>query len=88
MYNECIKLYDKDNFILITSKTKYIVNDAIKEFKDKFVFYSPCITFGVDFSIEEKQDVFIYITGKSLMPDGCFQQTTRTRNIDKLYYYC
>ena len=50
-------------------------------------FYSPKITFGIDFSIQEKQDVFIYIRGGSIQPHGMFQQATRCRNIDKLYYY-
>jgi hypothetical protein len=36
----------------------------------------------------ETRDVFIYIKGKSILPSGSFQQTTRTRNINKLYYYC
>jgi len=42
----------------------------------------------MDFSIIEKQDVFIYIKGQSIMPSGSFQQTTRTRNINNLYYFC
>jgi len=31
--------------------------------------------------------VFIYIRGGSIQPHGMFQQATRCRNIDKLYYY-
>ena len=45
------------------------------------------INYGVDFSILEKQDVFIYIEGNSINPAGSFQQTTRCRNIDNVYYY-
>jgi len=88
-YIECLKCnVDRTKFILITSESKMEIYDASKEFKNKFVFYSPSIIFGVDFTIENEQNVFIYITGKSLMPSGCFQQTTRTRNIKTLYYYC
>ena len=56
-------------------------------FRGKFIFFSPKITYGIDFNIEEKQDVFIYIRGGSIQPHGMFQQATRCRNIDKLYYY-
>ena len=45
---------------------------AEKFFKNKFVFYSPSITFGIDFSIEEAQDVFIYITGRSINSESIF----------------
>ena len=52
-----------------------------------YVFYSPKITYGVDFSIGTAQNVFIYQEGESIMPGSTFQQTTRTRNIQTLYYY-
>jgi hypothetical protein len=58
-----------------------------KQFKNKFVFFSPSITTGINFNIKEKQDVFIYIKGKTINPASSFQQATRTRNINKLYYY-
>ena len=90
LYLECLKNAkeeDKDKFILITSKNKFHIYDASTQFKNKFVFYSPSIIFGVDFSIFEKQDVFIYNMGRTLDPASLFQQTTRTRNINNLYYY-
>jgi hypothetical protein len=64
------------------------IEDANKEFQGKYVFYSPSITTGIDFSIKEKQNVFIYVNGKSILSNSIYQQTTRTRNINKLYYYC
>jgi hypothetical protein len=73
--------------VLITSDTNIKVSDASEEFKNKFVFYSPSITTAVDFSINDAQNVFIYLSGKSILPTGTFQQTTRTRNILKLHYY-
>ena len=51
------------------------------------MFYSPSIIFGVDFSIEQSQDVFIINKGRTLDPSAIFQQTTRTSNIKNLYYY-
>ena len=89
LYNICIeKNKDKaDKFILITSETEFILINASEQFKDKWVFYSPSIMTGVDFSIEEKQDHFIYAKGESISPDSIYQQSTRNRNIDNLYYY-
>ena len=77
----------RSKFLLITAETGTRIRDASKEFKDKYVFYSPKITFGVDFSTLTSQDVFIHITGNSLQPSGSYQQTTRCRNIRTLYYF-
>ena len=79
---------DKAKYLLITAEDKFKIQDASKQFKNKYVFYSPSITFGVDFSISEHQDVFIYCKGTSILPSGVFQQTTRTRQINNLFYYC
>jgi hypothetical protein len=90
-YTKCIgeaTEKDKHKYLLITSDNKFKIDDATAQFKNKFVFYSPSITYGVDYNISEKQDVFIYCSGKSLLPSGIFQQTTRTRQIKTLYYYC
>lgn len=78
----------KFKFMLITSDTKIKITNASEQFKDKFVFYSPSITYGVDFQSYQPQNVFSYIKGASIQPSGFFQQVTRTRNIKKLYYYC
>lgn len=89
MYNHLIDENPEkaDTFLLITSDTKVKVGNASEQFKNKFVFYSPSITTAVDFSIDVAQDVFIYLSGKSILPTGTFQQTTRTRNISTLHYY-
>jgi hypothetical protein len=77
----------KDKFLLITADTDLRIKDASREWRDKFVFFSPKVTFGVDFSVEAAQDMFIYIKGASINPSGMFQQATRTRNIKTLYYH-
>ena len=79
---------NKDDFILFTANHKFNITDANEQFKNKFLFFSPAITTAVDFNIYEKQDVFIYIKGNTILPSGSFQQTTRTRNINELFYYC
>ena len=89
-YHHCLDSTPKelhDRFLLVTAETNYRVRDASKDFEGKYVFYSPKITFGVDFSSDVAQDMFIHMTGNSISPAGCFQQTTRCRNIRTLYYF-
>lgn len=70
-----------------TSEERREIKDASTEFKNKFIVYSPSITTGVDFSIDEPQDVFLYIKGCSISPVSSFQQLSRTRNIKRVFYY-
>jgi hypothetical protein len=77
----------KDDFLLITSESGYKPKDANEEFLNHFVFHSPSIKTGVDFSIDIKQDVFLYFNQKSVNSDDFFQIATRTRNINKMYYF-
>ena len=87
LYMECLKYNTADKLILITAYNQFEIFDASEQFKNKFVFYSPSVIFGVDFNIDDAQDVFIYNKGRTLDPSAIFQQTTRTRNIRTLYYY-
>ncbi len=78
----------RDNFILITQHDKFKITNATEQFKNKFVFYSPSIIYGVDFNnVEKFQDVFIYISGKSIEPSQSFQQASRTRYIKHLHFF-
>lgn len=77
----------QDKFLLFTAEEHITIHDANEQFKGKFIFYSPKITFGIDFNIDTPQNVYIYQKGKSIMPSGSYQQTTRCRNIKSLYYY-
>ena len=72
---------------MITGDTKYELQNVNEHFINKYVFYSPSITCGINYDIEFKQDVFLYINGKTLEPCDSFQQATRTRNIKTLNYY-
>lgn len=87
IYNECYDKKQKDKFIIITSEEPFDINDASKQFKEKYVFYSPSIKTGIDFSIDDKQDALLYINGNSISYQGLFQQLTRTRNIKNVKYY-
>ena len=79
----------KDAFILFTGKTINEVEDAMKQFKNKYVFYSPTITTGVSFILEDiKQTHFIYLTNRPLItPISLYQMSCRTRNMKELIYY-
>ena len=90
IYNECKKVATEEQikyFILITSEEDFILYNANEQFKNKFVFYSPKIIYGVDFNNFEAQDVFIYIKGMTISPSESFQQVCRTRNIKNLYFH-
>lgn len=91
-YAHCTKYFSAEDvaskFILITRDSKFEVKDAKIDFRGKFVFYSPSITYGIDYNVLEKQNVYIYIQGNSIMPNSSYQQTTRTRNIDTVYVHC
>ena len=77
---------DQHKYILIDSESKFKLYNASEQFKNHFVFFTPSITYGVDFNIELNQDVFIHILGRSIQPSGSFQQATRTRQIKTFYY--
>jgi hypothetical protein len=72
-YNKCFSEateVEQTKFILITAENKMKIQDASVEFKEKYVFYSPSITTGVDFSIKDKQNVYIYVNGKSILSNS------------------
>ena len=66
-YNECYKIAP-DKCLLITADIKYELLNVNEQFINKFVSYSPSITCGINFDIENKQDVFLYINGLTLEP--------------------
>jgi hypothetical protein len=90
IYYKCLEDNpDKQNnkFELITADSGAVVLDAAAEYEDKFIFFSPKITIGIDLSYDKPRNVYIYIKGQSINPAEIFQQATRIRNINKLYYF-
>ena len=77
----------KNNCILITSQTDTPIPDDLTEWEGKRVFYSPRIEYGCDFNISTKQNVYCHMKGFSILPSGSFQQITRTRNMNELYFF-
>ena len=90
-YNDLINEFSEQklDFILITSKTNIYIENANRQFKNKYDFYSPSITTGVSFVYAEMpQTQFIYISGQSVNPIGIYQMASRTRNMKELIYHC
>jgi len=88
LYSYCIQYAndDKKKFVLITADTKDVeVNEV--NFSDSYVFLSPRITCGVSIVTHSSLDSFIYITGRSINPITLYQQCTRNRNMESLYYH-
>lgn len=78
---------EKKKYVKFTSDSKEkITNDFV--FQNKYVFYSPTISAGVDVSLDIAQNQYMYITGKSVDSMILYQMGMRTRNLEKLYYYC
>jgi hypothetical protein len=85
-YNECVgDIEDKERYLLCTSDTKMKVSS--NSVKNCFLFYSPSITISFDYSVEKAQNVYLHIKGLSVDSHILYQMISRTRNIDKLYYY-
>lgn len=81
-------LSKSSKFKLYTSNIKFNIKNASVEFDKKFNFYSPSIETAIDVTLETPQDVFIYIKGNTIDASSSWQQTTRTRNIKNVYYFC
>ena len=79
---------ETSKFRLYTSNVKFNIKNASVEFDKKFNFYSPSIETAIDVTLETPQDVFIYIKGNTIDASSSWQQTTRTRNIKNVYYFC
>lgn len=91
IYTNLLKEFSdqKDSFLLFTGKQMNKVKNAKLQFKNKYVFYSPTITTGVSFVLEDiKQTHFMYFTTKPLItPISGYQMSCRTRNMKELIYY-
>ena len=78
---------DKKNFMLLTSETKTKIK-SIDDLKNKFIFYSPSISYGIDITLPEKMNMYQYFGGKIINDSMIFQQSMRVRNLKKLYFFC
>lgn len=78
----------KQNFISINRDSTFDLVDAKEQFKNKFVFYTPSIIFGVDALFLDSQNQYLHVKGKTINTQCMYQQAMRTRNIKELFVYC
>ena len=87
-YNSMYAIADpivRENMILYTAESQ---EDFCDDWKDKFIFYSPKITTGVDINVKGEQRIqYIHVSGNSVDAIGLLQMSTRTRNMEKLYMH-
>ncbi len=75
------------NYIKFTSSSKDKFSSDF-DFKHKYVFYSPTIGAGVDVSLADSQNHYLYIHGNSVDSQVIYQMSMRTRNLKELIYCC
>lgn len=79
---------DKKKFFLITKHTDTDFNVATDiNFNNAWVFYSPKITCGLSVITKKNIDCFMYIQGGIISPISLYQQATRVRSMNKMYYH-
>jgi hypothetical protein len=74
----------QSRMVLYTSDTE---NEICEDWKEKILFYSPKISTGVDVTVLDQTEQFLYFTGKSVSSITLYQMATRTRNMSQLSYY-
>jgi len=91
IHAQITKLYKHrapEDFILITSKDgPKILNDVNEDWQGKYVFYSPKIIYGIDFTPDIPQNVYIFNSISTINPLQIAQQMTRNRNIKTVHYW-
>ena len=87
VYNMAYDDTKKDKFLIYTRVEGKKIKDVNKDWKNKFVFYSPKIVYGCDFTSPKDQDVFVFIDQVSINCLQVVQQITRNRSIGKVRYW-
>ncbi len=84
--NYLSKFGDKKEWLIYSSKQNYGLIDT-STWINKFVFYSPSIIYGIDFS-EQTVDVFCFVYKNHLNPLNIYQMISRPRKQNKVHVYC
>ena len=90
MYTLCLshsRDENKSKFYLFTAKDNVDLDITKINHSDSYIFYSPRVTCGVSIISNTDLDSFQYVTGKSIDAITLYQQATRNRTMNKLYYY-
>lgn len=79
---------DPDKILRYTSKSGKTIKDINKEWRNRYVIYSPSIVMGLDFTPPEPINTYSFIDGNNtLNPEQIGQQICRNRNIKNVYLY-
>jgi hypothetical protein len=81
--NTCPK---KEDWLIYSSEVDYQLIDT-KTWIDKFVFFTPTIIYGIDYSYK-KVDVFSFTHKTHMNPLQIYQMISRARNQGKVHIYC
>ncbi len=84
--NYLSKFGDKKEWLIYSSRENYGLIDTTL-WTDKFVFYSPSIIYGIDFS-DKAVDVFSFVYKNHLNPLNIYQMISRPRIQNKVHVYC
>ena len=76
----------KEDWLIYSSEIDYQLIDT-KTWIDKFVFFTPTIIYGIDYSYK-KVDVFSFTSKTHLNPLQVYQMISRARNQGKVHVYC
>lgn len=90
MYNTCKLKYPElsNKFIHHVSVDGDKIENITELWKDKYVFFSPSIIYGIDFNnVSFPQKVYAFFTDRSISPLQMGQMINRTRYISELHYY-
>ena len=79
------KIGNKKEWLIYSSEVDYSLIDT-KEWIDKFIFYTPSIIYGIDFSYKEV-DVFAFVHKNHLNPLQIYQMISRARKQNKVHIY-
>ena len=80
------KFGKKEDWLIYSSEVEYNLIDT-KTWRNKFIFFSPTILYGIDYN-EAPVDVFCFVHKFHLNPLQVYQMISRARQITKVYVYC
>jgi hypothetical protein len=82
-----LKHFEENKKIYTATRGTLLNVDINEEWKNKYIFYSPTITTGIDYQGPEPQSVFIISTGFSIDAFNISQQGARCRKIKDINLY-
>lgn len=76
-----------DKFILHTADSDEVPTNIQEQWKDKFVFFSPKVVYGLDYVSVDALRVYMIAKTFTISPLNMAQQIARARNIQVVHYW-